>query len=339
MRGEFELIALFRERVAAAGAATSERLALGSGDDAAIVLAEGASATSVDAFVEGVHFRREYAPLQAIGAKALAVALSDLAAMGADPGEAYVQLGLPTGLDEGELIELVDGLAALAAAHETVVAGGDLVASPVLFLALTVVGHAAAPERFVRRAGARPGDLLVVTGPLGGSAAGLLLLTGEVATAGLREPRGAALRTRHLEPAPRLAAGRLLADAGAGAMIDISDGLAGDARHLAAASGVRVEIDVPRVPVQDGVAEVAEAAGMETVQLALGGGEDYELLAALPAGRAEPALAALREHGLDPAAVGRVEAGEGLVLRDASGRELDVRGYDQLRSPARAGPI
>lgn len=335
--GEFDLIALLRDRLAVAGATSGGRLVVGSGDDAAVSVPGGATATSVDAIVDGVHFRRATFPPQAIGAKALAAALSDIAAMGAEPGEAYVQLGVPPDLTQNELTGIADGLAALAAREGVAVAGGDLVASPVLFLALCVVGHADAPASLVARSGARPGDELLVTGPLGGAAAGLLLLDG--ADAPLAPHVAAGLRARQLEPMPRVAAGRALARAGATALIDISDGLAGDAGHVARASNARLEITAEAVPAQDGVAEVAAAAGVAPDELVLGGGEDYELLAAVPGACVPRALEELKAQGLDPAVVGRVEAGEDVVLRGASGEELEIRGFDQVRSPTRAAPI
>lgn len=338
VHGEFELIALLRERIDAAGAGRGGRVVRASGDDAAVSLPGGATATSVDAIVDGVHFRRATFPPPAIGAKALAAALSDLAAMGAEPGEAYVQLGLPSDASSDELAGIADGLGALAASAGVVVAGGDVVRSPVLFLALSVVGHAESPERFVSRAGARPGDALLVTGPLGGAAAGLLLLEGAVAPGVVPEAERQALVARQLEPRPRLTAGAALARAGATALIDLSDGLAGDARHVARASGVRLVIEAPDVPEEPGVAAVARAAGVDPAELLLGGGEDYELLAALPPDRIAATIGELRAQGLDPARVGRVEAGEDVVLLDASARELDVRGFDQLRSPTRAAP-
>ena len=330
--GEFELLAALRERLPEPG----PRVRLGSGDDAAITLPGGATATSVDALVEGVHFRRETASLSQIGRKALSTALSDLAAMGAEPGEAYVVLGAPAEMSEPELLELGEGLAAVARETGTTLAGGDVTRAPVLTLAVTVVGHARRPEDFVSRAGARPGDVLVVTGELGGGAAGLVLLeAGEVPD--LKGPEAEALRIRQLDPTPRLAAGRALAAAGAAAMIDISDGLAGDAGHLATASGALLVIDATALPVGPGVAAVAVAAGRDPLELAVAGGEDYELLAALPTEALASAREALAATNTPLTVIGAVEAAEGAEIRAEvrlpGGGAVPSRGYDQLRPP------
>jgi thiamine-monophosphate kinase len=335
--GEFELLARVRERLPAPG----PRVRLGSGDDAAITVPGGATATSVDALVEGIHFSRETATLAQIGHKALATALSDLAAMGADTGEAYVVLGIPADLDEDGCIELLDGLLALAAATGTSLAGGDVSRAGELFLAITVVGHASDPGALVGRSGAQPGEALVLTGEIGGAAAGLHMLDNPnlAADLGLKgamdglsaKSAMGALAGRQLEPTPRLAAGRALARAGATAMIDLSDGLGGDAGHLAESSDSGLRIDAMSLPLADGVAEVAAASGRDPLDLALSGGEDYELLASIPAGRLNAAKQAVRKaEGIALTQVGEVVAGDGVEIRLPDGRIAAPEGYDQL---------
>jgi thiamine-monophosphate kinase len=351
--GEFELLAVLRERLPTAG----PRLVLGSGDDAAITVPGGAVATSVDALVEGVHFRRETASLRQIGRKALSTALSDLAAMGAEAGEAYIVLGAPEGMSEAELLELGEGMAAVAGETGTAIAGGDLTRAPVLTLAVTVIGYAPRAEDFVTRGGARPGDALVVTGELGGAAAGLLLIEepglaaaafGADATDLATFDRGKqarprdldlasadALRRRQLDPTPLLAAGHALVEAGATAMIDVSDGLAGDANHVAVASDALLTIDADALPIAPGVAAIAAAADRDPLELAASGGEDYELFAALAPDAAAAAQQALAALGTPLTVIGQVEsagvAGPRAELRRRGGEALPSHGFDQLR--------
>jgi thiamine-monophosphate kinase len=202
--GEFELLAKLRRRLPPAG----PRVRLGSGDDAAVTVPGGATATSVDAIIDGVHFHRREAPPQLIGRKALATALSDLAAMGAEAGESYVVLGAPPDLTEGEFDALLDGLLALAAESGTALAGGDLTRAPVLTLAVTVVGHARAEDELVPRSGAEPGDALVLTGELGGAAAGRLLLDRPELGDGLAESSTPPRVCAQAAPWPRQEPGR-----------------------------------------------------------------------------------------------------------------------------------
>jgi thiamine-monophosphate kinase len=335
--GEFELLARIRERLPGPGPG----LRLGSGDDAAVSVPQGATATSVDALIDGVHFRRRWSSLAQIGRKALATALSDLAAMGAEPGEAYVVLGVPPDLDEAGCLELLDGILAAAKATGASLAGGDVSRAPALTLAVTVVGHAPDAAQMVTRDGANPGDALVVTGELGGAAAGLLLLESPPQqrsqfSAHISENCERRLVGRQLEPWPRLKAGRALAEAGATAMIDLSDGLGGDARHLAAASGVALRIDAALLPLQEGVAEVARAAGRDALELAGAGGEDYELLATLPPERLAEATAAVGAAGTRLTPIGEVGDGAGVAIRLPDGRLSKPSGFDQLdRRPSR----
>jgi thiamine-monophosphate kinase len=332
--GEFELLARIRERLPAPGS----RIRLGSGDDAAVTLPGGATATSVDALVDGVHFRRDLATPAQIGHKALATALSDLAAMGAEPGEAYVVLGIPPDLEEDKCLELLDGMLALAAATGTDLAGGDLCRAAELFLAITVVGHAADPDTLVHRGGAQTGDVLVLTGEIGGAAAGLELLDHQNLDADFAFKGGvegqktkSALLGRQLEPMPRLRAGRALAGAGATAMIDLSDGLSGDAGHIAAGSGVALQIDAAAIPLAPGSKELMVAAGRDPWEL-LGGGEDYELLASIPPERVAEAQRSMHgaEKGIGLTVVGEVVAGSEVEIRLPDGRFLEPAGFDQL---------
>jgi thiamine-monophosphate kinase len=324
---EFELLAEIRRRLAA----EDKGLLVGPGDDAAVTRREGFAVTSVDAVVEGVHFERRTSPLASIGHKALAAALSDLAAMGAEAGEAYTVIGIPTDLDRDGCLEILAGLEALAGQTGTSLAGGDITRSPVLFLAMTVAGHAESLEQLVTRAGAEPGDALAVTGELGGAGAGLALLTQPDQVSELSPELRGALEARQLEPTPRLAAGRALAAAGATAMIDLSDGLGADAGHLAAESGARLEIDAETLPLAPGLGEVAAGTGADPLELAVSAGEDYELLAAIDPDRFETAVAALGQLGLALTRIGEVVAGEGLEIRRPGGGLLEPRGFDQLR--------
>lgn len=324
--GEFELLARVRNRLPPAGS----QVRIGSGDDAAVTVPVGATATSVDALVDGVHFRRAHSSLRQIGRKALSVALSDLAAMGAEPGEAYVVLAIPSDFGEDECIELLDGLLEVGAETGTTIAGGDLTRAPALSLAVTAVGHSERPEQLVARGGAHDGDVLVVTGEIGGAAAGLLSLEDPDAAAGLSEETLAALRARQLDPSPRLDAGRALAASGATAMIDLSDGLGGDVAHLANESGAGVRIQAEKLPVSAGVEEIAAATGRDPLELAVSGGEDYELLAALPPGSLDRATAAVGATGLSLTAIGEV-GGKAVEIRQPGGGSLPARGFDQLR--------
>jgi thiamine-monophosphate kinase len=324
--GEFDLIAAINECLPL----RSERVRIPSGDDAAVVEPHGASAVSVDAVVDGVHFELERYGPRAVGRKALAAALSDLAAMGATPGEAYVSLGAPPEMEDSVLLGIADGLAEVANRESVVIGGGDLVSSPILFLSVTAVGYETGKAELVTRAGAKPGDLLAVTGELGGAAAAVLLLDPDGPKPEISPDVREQLLNRQLDPRPRLDEGHGLAEAGATAMIDISDGLGADAGHISTASACRLEIDATKLPVADGVAEVAGGAG-PGLELAVSGGEDYELLAVIPSEALVRAISAVREAGGNLSDVGYVTEGKGVGIMLPGGGEIEPRGFDQRR--------
>lgn len=283
-------------------------------DDDCAVLAPVAHAfvLSTDVSVEGVHFRREWLTLEEIGWRAAAAALSDLAAEGASPVGVLVALTSPAEASEAEMSEVMRGVGAAVTSVGGRVLGGDLSSGPAWSIAVTVVGTA---ERPVTRSGAIPGDSLWVTGTLGAAGAAVDALLANAA------PR-AELRHAFARPEPRIREGRWLAAHGAHAMIDLSDGIGADAAHIAAASGVRVEIAAAQLPSAYGVDPARAAAG----------GEDYELLVAMPAafaaGAAAEFTAACRTR---ITCVGRIAAGSGVRL-ELDGAELRVAGYDHFRS-------
>jgi thiamine-monophosphate kinase len=248
--------------------------------------------------------------------------------MGAGPGEAYLALGVPSGFEQAELLELASGAQALAADCAVTIAGGDVTQAPALTVSFTVVGWAEDPGELVGRDGARPGDRVAVTGSLGGAGAGLAVIEGK-APDRLPKEVAAGLRDRYATPRPRLSEGRALGGLGATAMIDLSDGLATDAAHLSRRSGVRIELSLASLPLCDGVADVACALGVDPGAFAATAGDDYELCACLPANVwTKPSITPSNHdlRGVDLTFIGSVVDGPaGVVFTDGDG---ELVGYE-----------
>jgi thiamine-monophosphate kinase len=291
-------------------------------DDCAILpTGDGRLVVSTDSSVEGVHFRLDWLRHREVGWRAAASALSDLAAEGATPAAVLAAVVVPPSATDDELVALMTGVGGAAGSVNALVVGGDLSRGPAWVVTITVLGWT---KHAVTRAGARPGDRLWVTGVLGGARAAL--------EAWMRgsEPATDA-RAAFTHPVPRINAGRKLATAGARAMLDLSDGLGGDVRHLADASGVAVELDVDAVPVASACLEEARRLGISPQQFAAEGGEDFELLAALPSEfDADSAMAFQRTTGIALTRVGTVAAGSG-VRATLAGTSLALEGFDHFR--------
>jgi thiamine-monophosphate kinase len=293
-RGEFELIDAFRARLPLPG----WRVEVGSGDDAAVVRVGGTrSVVSVDTTVDGTHARLDLGdPLEAaraFGWRALTTALSDLAACGTRPGEAYVALTVPRAMPDEVLLALGDGLGDAAREYGVDVVGGDVTSGPVVVASVTVVGWLEEEQQPLTRGGADPGDLVGLTGAVGRAGAGLALELSLARDTCVSAKRSEQLRQAHRRPVPRTDAGAALRAAGATAAIDLSDGLLADAGHVARASGVVLEFEAAAVPLGAGVAEVAEELGSRSaLAFAEAAGEDFELLVTVPPSRRAEAEAA-----------------------------------------------
>ena len=308
---------------------------LGPGDDAALVEpGRHLGVLTVDLLVEGVDFDRSSYTARDVGYKAVAVNVSDVAAMGASPRYGLVAVGLPPSVDARWAVELVAGMRAAADEYGLALVGGDLSRASEVTVAVTLTGEV--PEGgAVTRAGARPGDRVVVTGALGAAAGGLLLLRAPASSVAAVVASSWARRLveAQLRPRARVGEGRTLASAGATAMIDVSDGFAKDLSRLCAASGVGATVRLADLPLAAELGELSRHVPAEPLGLALGGGEDFELLAALPAeGVAKARTVLLERFGTPLADVGEIREGSGLVAIDEDGAErpLEPRGWDHF---------
>jgi thiamine-monophosphate kinase len=318
--GEIPFLRRLRNRVPA-----DARVLLGIGDDCAAVALPGITVITTDAMVENVHFRREWSSFFALGEKAFAVNASDVAAMGAEPTFALLNIGAPQDCELEDLDQFFDGFLHAASSCGAALIGGNMSAAPCLMISVTLLGHAA--HGVLKRAGARPGDDLYVTGAPGDAALGLRMLQ-----EGRDDAPAQAVKTRFLSPTARVAVGREAAARGlATAMIDVSDGVLQDLGHLCEASGVGAVIEVPLLPLSDAYRTIL---GDGDWSLALTGGEDYELLFSAPPERRAAVAALAEQTGCPLTRIGQITA-QTVGIR-VNGPEGNVdqpgrAGYDHFR--------
>ncbi|HEY7283773.1 MAG TPA: thiamine-phosphate kinase [Actinomycetota bacterium] len=308
---------------------------LGIGDDAAVVdTRPGELVLTADILVEGVHFTRSTISPRDLGAKAVVVNVSDVAAMGASPRFALVSLAVPPDADAAWVVELEGGVRTACDEYALAMVGGDLSSGAVAVVSVAVVGEVAR-GRFVSRSGARAGDRVVVTGSLGASAGGLALARAPAAQSrrALGSTWGRSLMEAHVRPVARVGEGQTLAGAGATAMMDVSDGLAIDLSRLCRASGVGARVRLGDVPVAAELGELRSVLDVDPLELALSGGEDYELLATMPPGSVAEVASLLDERfGVRLTDIGEITRSPGLVAADPDGEErpLEAKGWDHL---------
>jgi thiamine-monophosphate kinase len=305
------------------------QLALGVGDDAALFRPQSGHETilTCDWFLEGTHFLRDKHPPDAVGWKCLARAVSDIAAMGGTPRCFLLSLALPVSLTGEWLEEFLHGLRRASRRFECLLAGGDTTRREEILINVTVIGEARR-GRAVRRSGAKPGDLLYVSGRLGEAELGFQLLkhTSEAAS------RTNSLTRKHLYPEPRLALGQWLATKGlASAMMDLSDGLSSDLSRLCAASGVGTRVEPSKIPAVR-VPDADRKRGIDPLRLALHGGDDYELLFTVPPAKASLLPRAFGNVALTP--IGKITKKRGVLVVGEDGREhhLAPGGWDPFRA-------
>ena len=318
---ERELIARIQRRLPPA----PDWMAVGIGDDAAVVEPERnrLDVLSVDALVEGVHFDRTFTPPDAIGHRALAVNLSDLAAMGATPRLCLLSLVLPASWPAADFDAMIDGLLALAARHRMHVAGGNLARSPGPLVIDIMVSGTIKRRQIATRSGAAPGDELYVTGSIGAAAAGLEMLRDAGSST---EP----CAVRYLYPEPRVRFGQLAArNRAASACVDLSDGLADAVHRLAEASGVGAIVEDDALPIDPAARGWFERHSGDASLRAVTGGDDYELLLAVPAGNVAAVLKAAEKAGTSVTDIGAfaAESAVQFIDRDGQGLTLEKLGF------------
>ncbi|MGD9117807.1 MAG: thiamine-phosphate kinase [Dehalococcoidia bacterium] len=310
--GEFGLIDLLAKMVGEG----DERLLIGIGDDAAAWQGDDSiQLASVDSFIQDVHFTLETTTWPDVGGKALAVNLSDIAAMGGVPRYALVSLALPDDSEVEDVAALYNGMLKLGKQYGVAIAGGDISRAPLVAINITILGSSPT-QKILTRSSAKVGDIVAVTGNLGAAAAGMALLKKE---RHLDEETESRLKDAFLHPTPRLAEGLLLAEQGVKTAIDISDGLVADLNRICQASGVGALIEVGRVPIESAV---KTAFSDEALELALSGGEDYELLFTA----SKEIIERVKKAASVPVTtIGEITAGKGVSLVDKEGKPFELK--------------
>jgi thiamine-monophosphate kinase len=318
--GEFGLIDLLAKM---AGGEKDERLLIGIGDDAAAWQGdESIQLATVDSFIQDVHFPSSLAPWNELGWKALAANLSDIAAMGGIPRYALVSLALPDNTEVDDVTALYTGMLELGREYGVAIIGGDISRAPIVVITITILGSSQ-KKRILTRSAAKPGELVAVTGKLGAAAAGLEMLKLKLKF----DPQATTcFKQAFLHPYPRIAEGQLLLEQGVKTAIDISDGLIADLGQICKASQVGARIEVDRVPVEP---MVKAQFGEKSVELALSGGEDYELLFAAGA---EVIDKVKRAAPCPITTIGEIVVGKGVTTVDRQGNPSNVvkRGWEHF---------
>jgi len=308
----------------------------GIGDDCAVLSASPGRALlfTTDMLVQDIHFMIDRIPFYQLGRKAIAVNLSDIAAMGGRPLIALISLAIPVETEVEAIHEFYRGMRDICEHHNLTIGGGDTVASPdKLVINVSVLGDAKKSE-VLYRSGAGPGDMIYLTGPVGDSAAGLKILTNEITPS--EGMRGYFIKA-HNDPAPLVETGEIIAASGlAGAMIDLSDGLLSDLGHICEESRVGALLLADKIPISQELTMLANSAGFDPLELALSGGEDYQLLFTVPAEHEQGIDKLFKDRDLHPPYhIGEIGQGPGIRMKRADGSpaELQARGFNHFAKP------
>ncbi len=315
--GEFALIDRIVAEINRVKPGEWQSVLAGPGDDAALIQLRGRyQIATTDCLIEGVHFERDFLDWESLGWKALATSLSDIAAMGGTPKYALVSLDQPASTDFDDIVKLYQGMLMLAKESGTVIAGGNISRASELGIHTTVIGVVDSPSKALLRSKAKIGDVIAVTGSLGAAAAGLRT---PYRSLGIGHSDAEALQRAFWHPQPRLKVGQLLVKNGIKCAIDISDGFLADLGHILEASGVGARVEAERIPIHPSVVTIY---GEEALQMALSGGEDYELLFT---GKEAAVSKVAAEAGCNVTVIGKIIRGaEKLNVVNSHGRKMRI---------------